>query len=226
MATTPRYACSMSREVLGEPFTTKGPAPCRVPLMAITATNRIPRVVIRCPNRNAAQKSGGRQRNSIGARLAAHVEPGSNAIPVASNRTTNRSPPSTTRVRVIRLGRRAHSRSRGATTTAPTASPSHQVLHTQKTPDQGDNPPRTSESEPTVAAMAVAPSPAKPKKVTSVELRRIDPTPPAKRATSVAPTTASSVLPPAIASEVKTVPAVVRLTRNAPARTEGQSHRP
>ena len=51
-------------------------------------------------------------------------------------------------------------------------------------------------------------------------------TPPAKRSTSAAPTSASSVLPAAMPSDVSTVPAVLTLTKKAPAKTTGQMPRP
>jgi hypothetical protein len=45
----------------------------------------------------------------------------------------------------------------------------------------------------------------------------------ANRVTSQAPRSPSSVLPPAIPSEVQTDPAVVTFTRNAPANRAGQT---
>jgi len=50
--------------------------------------------------------------------------------------------------------------------------------------------------------------------------------PPAKRFTSEAPTTASSVLPAAMPSDVATDPAVVRLARKAPSSTAGEARSP
>jgi hypothetical protein len=50
--------------------------------------------------------------------------------------------------------------------------------------------------------------------------------PPAKRATSVAPSTASSVLPNATPTELATDPDVVTLTRNAPISTAGVNRSP
>jgi hypothetical protein len=50
--------------------------------------------------------------------------------------------------------------------------------------------------------------------------------PPAKRVTRRAPTTASRVLPKAIASEVAMEPAVVTLMTNAPMKMTGQSRGP
>ena len=47
--------------------------------------------------------------------------------------------------------------------------------------------------------------------------------PPANRFTSQAPTSASSVLPLATASDVATLPAVVTFTRNAPTKIAGQA---
>src|SRR5262249_8300933 len=50
--------------------------------------------------------------------------------------------------------------------------------------------------------------------------------PPGKPSTSAAPTSASSVLPEAIPSDERTEPAVLMLTRNAPAKIAGHTWRP
>ena len=49
---------------------------------------------------------------------------------------------------------------------------------------------------------------------------------PAKRLTSQGPTTASSVFPVAMPSDVTTEPAVVTLTKKAPTRIAGQTREP
>jgi hypothetical protein len=67
--------------------------------------------------------------------------------------------------------------------------------------------------------LAMPASPAKRKTPCGCSNARV---PVAKRRTRKAPITPSSVLPAAMASDVATVPAVVRLTRNAPRSTPGQ----
>src|SRR5439155_4434376 len=77
-----------------------------------------------------------------------------------------------------------------------------------------------------VALTAVLTRPASATNLKMFRARSKTAAPPAKRVTRAAPTSASSVLPAAIPSDDRTEPAVVTLTRKAPAKITGQMPRP
>src|SRR5260370_28656650 len=119
-----------------------------------------------------------------------------------------------------------HSSTKGVTTTAPTASPSHQVHQIGPYIVHSANPLNARLVTPIVALTAVLTIPArKPNLKTSCALSK-ECGPPAKRVTRYQPTTPSRVFPTAMPIEVATDPAVATLTRNAPVRIADQTRYP
>ena len=111
---------------------------------------------------------------------------------------------------------RAHSTIAGVTTSAPAASPSHQVTQIGSKFSQAAKPATHSVTTPTVALMTVAgPTQTKANFATRAGLVKVS-TPRDQWMIRYPPTTASSVLPAAISAEVSSVPAVVALAAKAP----------
>src|SRR5262245_18801840 len=119
-----------------------------------------------------------------------------------------------------------HKTTRGVTTTAPAASPSHQVSHTARGSASVATPLKVKLRTPIVALTVVL------KNAASRMNFRIPAglvnalRPPAKRSTSAAASTVSSVLPSATPKELATEPAVVTFARNAPMNTAGRNRVP
>ena len=122
--------------------------------------------------------------------------------------------------------RRNASTRNGATTMSPAASPSHHVSQIGPKSAQRALPVSASVVTPRVALTVVLTSPASATNLKMSCARSKAATPPAKRSTRNAPTSASSVLPAAMPSDESTDPAVVRLTAKAPAKIAGQMPRP
>ena len=121
---------------------------------------------------------------------------------------------------------RAHSTIAGVTTSAPAASPSHQVTQIGSKFSQAAKPATHSVTTPTVALMTVAgPTQTKANFATRAGLVKVS-TPRDQWMIRYPPTTASSVLPAAISAEVASVPAVVALAAKAPIRIAGQMRSP
>src|SRR5438445_10108753 len=121
---------------------------------------------------------------------------------------------------------RLHSTSSGVITSAPATSPSHHVSQIDPYAAHAAYPARASVVTPTVALIVVLARPASTANRNTSAGRLKHSTPPAKRRTSAAPTTASNEFPAAIPSDVRTVPAVVTFTRKAPTNTAGQTRGP
>src|SRR5712672_2601611 len=120
----------------------------------------------------------------------------------------------------------AHSMINGAIITLLTMSPSHHVSQmAQKSPHDARWPIQRVVT-PTVGLINVLSIAAKRTNLKILFVRAKASAPLANRMTNLAPTTASSVLPVAIASEVTTEPCVRMLTRKAPPKTPGQSRVP
>jgi hypothetical protein len=112
-----------------------------------------------------------------------------------------------------------HSRSTGATSSAPPMSPSHHVSQMLPNRSQLDVPPSTRLKPPTVALSAVLTTPASAaNRNASMPVKNAE-RPPANRLTSHAPASASSVLPVAIPRQVAADPEVVMFATNARARS-------
>ena len=88
---------------------------------------------------------------------------------------------------------------------------------------QRANPPNESVTTPAVALTVVLTNPASAASLNASRARSHARAPRANRFTRYAPSNASRVLPAAIAAEVATEPAVVMLTRKAPARIAGHT---
>src|SRR6266550_666595 len=110
----------------------------------------------------------------------------------------------------------AQSKMTGATTIAPTASPSHHVNQMRPYSGHGANPAHDKLVTPTVALIAVLAKAARTTNRARPLPRCNAERPPANRFTRYAPVSTSSVLPAAIATDVKSDPAVVSFTRSAP----------
>ncbi len=105
-------------------------------------------------------------------------------------------------------------------------SPSHQVSQIGPKSAQRADPPRERLVTPMVALIAVLTMPARiaNRKVSGAFSNGLRPF--ANRVTSRAPINPSSVLPAAMPRATAIEPAVVTLTRNAPAKMAGQTHGP
>ncbi len=126
----------------------------------------------------------------------------------------------------VKRGVRLHKIRNGAITSAPAASPSHQVSQISEVPAGRASPPRIRTPTPIVALTAVASRPASPaKRKMFLGESRTRPSE-TKRRTSHAPSRASVVLPIAIPAEVSGLPVVVRLTRNAAIPMPGHTRGP
>ncbi len=120
----------------------------------------------------------------------------------------------------------AHSTIAGVTTSAPAASPSHQVTQIGEKFCHAAKPATLSVTTPTVALITVAgPTTTSANFATPAGVRKVS-RPPAQCRISRPPTTASSVLPTAISAEVSKVPAVVALAAKAAATIAGQTRKP
>src|SRR5437879_82775 len=123
-------------------------------------------------------------------------------------------------------GSLAQRTSAGARMSAPPASPSHQVSQIAPKSDQLADPVSARLVTPTVALTAVLATAARRANlITSSGLSNAR-RPFAKRFTSAAATSPSSVFPGAMPSDESASPAVVRFTRNAPSRMPGQIRYP
>src|SRR5437762_5477011 len=136
--------------------------------------------------------------------------------------STRRSNPTSISFLVLhwRRGVTAHRITTGAKIRSPVASPSHHVVHIDAYLAQSAKPVTARLVTPILGltiALAIA---AKANLKTSCGLSKTR-VPPANRVSSHAPQTASSVFPAPIATDVAKLPAVVRLTRNAPMKTAG-----
>src|SRR5687768_9781707 len=125
----------------------------------------------------------------------------------------------------LRRGLASHRRITGANTTAPAASPSHHVSHTEPYCDHGTKPNHERVVTPAVAANPALSTPAAAKtKMSRPRVRKGYS--PANRLTRYAPRTASSALPIAMRIEVVSDPAVVTFVRKAPRTIPGQTRGP
>src|SRR5438309_7690867 len=120
----------------------------------------------------------------------------------------------------------AHRSRNGVKMSAPAASPSHQVRQISPYWLHEANPPSVRLVTPNVAATAVLITPAKNANRRTSLVQSNARRPLAYRMTRKEATTASRVLPVAMPIEDRTDPAVVRLTRKAPAKIGGQKRRP
>src|SRR5207249_9969617 len=123
-------------------------------------------------------------------------------------------------------GSLAQRTSAGARMSAPPASPSHQVSQIAPTSDQLADPVSARLVTPTVALTAVLATAARSANLMTSSGRSKARRPFAKRFTSAAATSPSSVFPVAMPSDESASPAVVRFTRNAPSRMPGQTRYP
>src|SRR5712664_2656110 len=119
-----------------------------------------------------------------------------------------------------------HRSRNGVKMRAPAVSPSHQVRQISPYWLQDANPPSVRLVAPNVAATAVLITPAKNAKRRMSLVQSNAWRPWAYRITRKDAMTASKVLPVAMPIDVSTEPAVVRLTRRAPAKMDGQKRRP
>src|SRR5215470_6180338 len=207
--------------------TANGPLPRNVPATAIPANSKRVAAASRGPKRRAAHTSTGTTTNAIGrcSTAAGSIPP--KTTPVTATTVAARRPASAGRcLSGEGVGGLMHNTSSGAITRAPATSPSHHVSQIGPYADHAANPASASVVTPMVALIAVLTSPARTANRNTSAGRLKLSTPLAKRLTSDAATTASSVLPVAIPSDVSTVPAVVTLTTNAPANSAGQMREP
>src|SRR5215831_7931458 len=119
-----------------------------------------------------------------------------------------------------------HNISKGAMIITLTMSPNHQVSQTAQNSCQNANLLKHNVITPIVALTSVLSMAPNRTNLKMFLVRSKARAPLANRITSLAPTNASSVLPVAIDRDVNTEPWVRMLTRNAPAKTPGQSRVP
>ena len=113
----------------------------------------------------------------------------------------------------------------GAKIRSPVASPSHHVVHTGPYLAQSAKPTSARLVTPMLGLIKVLATAANANLKTSCERSKTR-VPLAKRLTSHAPQSASSVFPAAMATEVPKLPAVVALTRKAPRKMAGHVRYP
>src|SRR6202035_634320 len=123
------------------------------------------------------------------------------------------------------VARTLHSKSNGAMTKSPEASPSHHVSQIGQEFDHCAKPPTARLPTPKVGLTVVLMSTASANLKTSCG-RSNTRAPPANRVTSHAPQIASKVFPLAMPSDVKLFPTVVRFTKNAPTKIAGHTRNP
>ena len=171
--------------------------------------------------------------NSLFARIPSAAPAFASIAPRTPSRAPNRTRPGSTNASVASCvaSLMAIKRNRGAilqrmisgaTTRSPVASPSHHVSQIAPYCVQLAKPPKARLLTPNMGLITVLNMTATVNLKTSCERSKTR-IPLAKRLTSQAPQTASSVLPVAIQSEVEILPAVVALTKNAPTKIAGQT---
>src|SRR5262245_6217898 len=210
----------------------KGPPPARVPQTAKDDRMRATVAVSRGPHRSAAHTSGRTARKPNELRIAVCSMSGLKATIPTAIAATAATPDS----RTPRNGRKlpvAHRTMAGVMTSAPATSPSHHMNHVAPTFATAEYPAKLKLLMPTVAPIIVpGPRPSNTNFASPVGVSKVL-RPPVQMLARRPPTTASSVLPTAIADEVRiqcTLAAfpisVVAWAVNAPRKIAGQTPMP
>lgn len=204
-----------------------GSLPCSVPKTATTDSANAAVTAPRWSNRNAAKRSTGITRNLGGAESK-----GAGKTPLYTMRPMPTTDASIARASTTR--RRGHRGQgsvpqmtiRGATITAPTRSPSHQVVQIGQNLSHGASPTRDKLVTPNVALTVVLSMAARTTNLRISGARSNALAPVANRFTRKAPIKACSVLPVAMPVVAWIEHEVVMLTRKAPSQMPGQIRYP
>jgi hypothetical protein len=211
-----RFSCSVAAA-------TYGPLPRAVTAIAIAERTSTARDVARAPKRSAAQISAGKIMCGWRSGAAGSAEKLRAALPstlaaqsaASSARTLSRTG----------LSPAPQFRSTGATTSAPSKSPSHHACHAAMVCSAGTTPPAHKLNTPTDAATSGLSS-AAPSSATACDTRWMAPPVCCAYARIRAPSSASSVLPAAMPIAASQGAPVQRFATSAPSATAGHDPDP